>query len=60
MKKGGYRHEDWDYGSSDADADVFHFGVSFDLGTGSLQDRVQNGASFNETTSLMDIFSRWD
>ncbi len=59
--EGGYRHEEWEYsGGGDADANVFRLGVSFDFGSGSLQERVQQGASFNDSTTLMDVFSRWD
>lgn len=59
--EGGYRYEQWEYdGGSEADANIFRIGVSFDFGSGSLQERVQEGASFNNAISIADIYSRWD
>jgi hypothetical protein len=59
--EGGYRFEDWDYnGGGEGEANIFRVGVSFDFGTGSLQERVQEGASFNDANALTEIFSRWD
>lgn len=57
---GNYTRENWDYGSSDADSDVFKFGLSYAFGTDSLQEESQRGASFNNAAPLVDVFSRWD
>jgi len=57
---GNYLRENWDYGTSDADADVFKFGVSYAFGSDSLQDESQHGASFDAATRFVDVWTRWD
>lgn len=57
---GSYLNESWDYGSSDADADVFRIGGSWDFGTGSLKERSQEGASFDSARPFIDVWTRWD
>lgn len=57
---GNYLHESWEYGSSDADADVFKLGLTYDFGGLSLQERSQQGASFDGASQFMDVWTRWD
>lgn len=57
---GNYQRENWDYGSSDADSDVFKVGLSYAFGTDSLMQESQHGASFNNAAPMVDTFSRWD
>lgn len=57
---GNYLRENWDYGTSDADADVFKVGVSYAFGSDSLQDENQHGASFDSASRFVDVWTRWD
>jgi hypothetical protein len=57
---GNYLRENWDYGTSDADADVFKVGVSYAFGSDSLQDENQHGASFDAASRFVDVWTRWD
>lgn len=57
---GSYTNESWDYGSSDADADIFRVGFSYDFGTDSLKERSQQGASFDNERPFIGVWTRWD
>lgn len=57
---GNYLNESWDYGSSDADVDLFRIGLSYDFGTGSARERSQEGASFDSARPFVDVWTRWD